>query len=306
MTTQTASPAASRPDFPFPFRLYAPRRAGSAQISSHRLGAVTVFRYAGTPRTVVRTPETIAAFDPGHYSLSLQLQGRCLQKQAGRTAILEPGDATTHDSSRPFAVQEQTPFELVVFGFPKSLVHPHVEAVAQQAGARISPDGGVASVALPFLRQLADNLESGAVAPDPTLGDVVLSVVSALYSRSPAMLPIGRRSGAELLAGIKEYVRANLHDPTLTPAKVARANFVSTSYLYKLFKAEETTFGEWLRCERLGCCRRDLLDPSLAHRRVADVAARWGFSSAAVFSRAFRAAYGCSPRDLRRSALTSG
>src|SRR5581483_12222333 len=97
--------------------------------------------------------------------------------------------------------------------------------------------------------------------------------------------PLKCASGAELLNGIKAYAAANLHDPLLTPDKVARASFVSTSYLYKLFKAEDTTFGEWLRRERLERCRRELLDPSLSRHRVADIASRWGFSSSAVFSR---------------------
>jgi AraC-like DNA-binding protein len=301
VSTQTAR---TRPEFPFPFRLYA-AETGSAQVSRHDLGAVKVFRYAGSPRTVVRTRETIAAFDPGHFSLSLQLQGRCVQTQAGRVAILEPGEATTHDSSRPFAVQEQTPFELVVFGFPKSLLQPLVEEIALQAGARISPERGVATVGLPFLRDLADNLEAGTVAPDPSLGDVVLSVVAALYTPPAGRARDRRASGMELLGRIKEYAAANLHDPALAPGAVARANFVSTSYLYKLFKAEQTTFGEWLRGERLDRSRRDLLDPSLSHLRVTEIASRWGFSSPSVFSRSFRAAYGCSPRELRRTTRSS-
>jgi transcriptional regulator GlxA family with amidase domain len=37
-------------------------------------------------------------------------------------------------------------------------------------------------------------------------------------------------------------------------------------------------------------------------RPVAAIAARWGFSSAADFSRAFRAAHGMPPAEYRRSA----
>ncbi|MBO0832730.1 MAG: helix-turn-helix domain-containing protein [Actinobacteria bacterium] len=49
-------------------------------------------------------------------------------------------------------------------------------------------------------------------------------------------------------------------------------------------------------------CRRDLSDPALTERPVAAVAARWGFTSAADFSRAFRAAHGMPPGEYRRSA----
>ncbi len=58
----------------------------------------------------------------------------------------------------------------------------------------------------------------------------------------------------------------------------------------------------WVRWRRLECCRRDLSDPALASRPVAAVAARWGYSSAADFSRAFRAVHGLPPSEYRRFA----
>jgi AraC-like DNA-binding protein len=41
---------------------------------------------------------------------------------------------------------------------------------------------------------------------------------------------------------------------------------------------------------------------TLSHRIVAEIAARWGFRSAAHFTRAFRARYGMVPVELRRLA----
>jgi AraC-like DNA-binding protein len=55
-----------------------------------------------------------------------------------------------------------------------------------------------------------------------------------------------------------------------------------------------------MRTRRLEGCRRDLADPALAERTVAEIAHRWGWSDAARFSRRFREAYGCAPSDLRR------
>ena len=55
-----------------------------------------------------------------------------------------------------------------------------------------------------------------------------------------------------------------------------------------------------IRQWRLERCRRDLLDPAQVDRPVAGIAARWGFSSAAHFSRVFREAYGLPPAAFRR------
>ncbi|MGH3241637.1 MAG: helix-turn-helix domain-containing protein, partial [Spirillospora sp.] len=55
----------------------------------------------------------------------------------------------------------------------------------------------------------------------------------------------------------------------------------------------------WARTQRLERARRDLTDPSQRATPVQAVAARWGFAHASDFSRAFRRAYGMSPRDYR-------
>ena len=54
---------------------------------------------------------------------------------------------------------------------------------------------------------------------------------------------------------------------------------------------------------RLEHARRDLADPLLRTTSIQSVAARWGMPYASGFTRAFRAAYGESPREFRRRAL---
>ncbi|MFI9328123.1 helix-turn-helix domain-containing protein [Kitasatospora sp. NPDC052868] len=49
--------------------------------------------------------------------------------------------------------------------------------------------------------------------------------------------------------------------------------------------------------------RADLARPDRARDPIHAVAARWGFTSAAAFSRAFRQEYGSSPREYRQNAL---
>ena len=98
---------------------------------------------------------------------------------------------------------------------------------------------------------------------------------------------------------MRAYIAGHVADPTLAPAAIARAHFISRSYLDRLFEDEPRTVAEQIRDARLERCRRDLADPRLADRTVLEVALGWGFQSAAHFSRAFRARYGMSPRDAR-------
>ncbi len=115
------------------------------------------------------------------------------------------------------------------------------------------------------------------------------------------------RSTAELLIHAQAYIEARLGDPTLNPDELARGCFISTRYLHRVFEAEGLRVCDFIRSARLDRCRRDLLDPAFADQPISAVASRWGLPSAPHFSRLFRQAYGCSPREFRReAALTAG
>lgn len=77
---------------------------------------------------------------------------------------------------------------------------------------------------------------------------------------------------------------------------------MSLRAVHQLFHDEGLTVGGYIRGRRMERCRRDLADPALASHPVAAIAARWGFTNAADFTRAFRAAHGMPPAAYRRSA----
>ncbi len=74
---------------------------------------------------------------------------------------------------------------------------------------------------------------------------------------------------------------------------------MSPSTLHRAWAGEPCSLADWIWAQRLDAARRDLCDPTLAARSVSQIGFSWGFSHAAHFSRAFRARFGCSPRDMR-------
>ena len=102
-----------------------------------------------------------------------------------------------------------------------------------------------------------------------------------------------------LLPQVTTYVYRHLGDPDLTPARIAAAHFISIRSLHRLWESRGVSISGWIREVRLARCRRDLADPALAHESIGTIAARWGMRNAAHFSRMYREAYGCSPRDHR-------
>ena len=99
----------------------------------------------------------------------------------------------------------------------------------------------------------------------------------------------------------QSYIDARLGDPGLNPDELARACFISTRYLHRVFETAGLSVCDFIRSARLDRCRRDLVDPAFADQPISAIASRWGLPSAPHFSRLFRKAYGCSPREFRRS-----
>ena len=155
-----------------------------------------------------------------------------------------------------------------------------VQMLASETGERVS------TVLLDVLVTLADPMPDGAVSmQDATIQDAATHDM---------------RRGA-LVRRIRAFIDSHLGDPELTPAAVAAAHHISLRYLHKLFEPERHGVAGLIRQQRLERCRHDLLDPAQVDRPVAGIAARWGFSSAAHFSRVFREAYGLPPAAFRRA-----
>ena len=109
----------------------------------------------------------------------------------------------------------------------------------------------------------------------------------------------GTHDNRALVQRIRSHIDRNLASTDLSPASIASAHFISTRHLHGLFQEQGVTVSTWIRTRRLEQCRRDLLDPMLADRPVAAIAARWGFVDAAHFSRSFKTAFGISPSEYR-------
>lgn len=98
---------------------------------------------------------------------------------------------------------------------------------------------------------------------------------------------------------VRSYIRQNFADPDLNSNMIADALHLSVNYVNRLFRAEGTSMMRYVWQVRLEHAAQEIRsDPS---RRVDQVAYACGFSSAAHFSRAFRARYGHAPTYLRSS-----
>ncbi|MEJ1090920.1 helix-turn-helix domain-containing protein [Microbacterium istanbulense] len=252
-----------------------------------------------TPHVVERTPELIARGDRPYFKLSLMLAGTGLLVQDGREAVIAPGDLAVYDTDRPYSLVFDEDFRTMVVMFPKHLLSLPPDLVGQLTAVRISGQDGLGSVVVPYLSQLATNLDQLAGLTGARLAHSALDLVTTVFTRELGLDEISADPHRALMQRIRAHIDRHLASTELSPATIAAAHYISTRHLHGLFQEQGTTVSTWIRTRRLEQCRRDLLDPMLADRPVAAIAARWGFVDAAHFSRAFKAAYGVSPSDYR-------
>ncbi|WSQ14516.1 helix-turn-helix domain-containing protein [Streptomyces sp. NBC_01231] len=297
--------AVSHTFIPLDVELYE-AQPSAATITSHQLGPLQVSSVSAGPQKVVRDRRMIARGGESHLTLAIQHHGTARLEQDRREAFLEPGQFALSDSARPFLKELPAKFGFTAFHLPRTALNvPDVDLRALTATV-FSPTGGCAGVVAAYLGALAR--DAAGVPPEAghqlglTACDLLATLIRERRDRHAPQAPEATRA---MLVRVKDHALRHLMDPGLSPQSIADAHHVSVRYVHKLFESEDTTLAKWIQTRRLAMCRRDLARHSLGGLGVASVARRWGFVSPAHFSRAFRAAYGMSPRDWQAAARGS-
>jgi AraC-like DNA-binding protein len=262
------------------------------------LDGLRIAHFRGSPLTGVRTAADIRHAPRDDFLVTVPVTSTVRISQDGRRAVLEPGDLAVLDSSRPYVMEMggQDRFDHVLIRVPRLRFRLDDHAAAVTA-VRVPADGGAGRVLAPFFSTIvspgwtADTLTSRFVNSGLDL------LAAALQERAGSTVPTSPL--AEVLAACQREARQHLTDPDLSPTQVAAACAISVRQLHRAFSTHGRAFGSWVRDERLAASYRDLLDAQLRHLRISDIAVRWGYRSAAHFSRDFRNRYGLCPSDVR-------
>jgi AraC-like DNA-binding protein len=127
---------------------------------------------------------------------------------------------------------------------------------------------------------------------------IARGVAEARSESSRAALRVGRLSAARYIIG-RDFEHLGL-----SPVFVAGQLGISVRHLHALFEPAGQSFSQSVTAARLAeACRRLRQHPA---QPVADIAFACGFDSLATFHRVFRAAFGTTPGDYRRSVQGAG
>jgi AraC-like DNA-binding protein len=283
-----------------------PRAEGpyAGRILAYDLGPVSVSHVTAAPNRCIRSLREVAVGDPEEVQLHVVLRARCVVSQEQRRSVVGLGDMTSYDSSRPYLIEADGPFELFICSVPKASLGRYGGPICRSTALRLPSTTGLTRMLKSFLCGLVRELDQGSVGEDSAdLGECLLTMFRGIYHAPAGSREDPRPPGAVLLRQIKGFIEAHLGDPGLRPDMIAQAHFISTRYLHKLFESESATVSQWIREQRLDRCKRDLEDQRLSRQTISTIAYRWGLRDPSYFSHAFRERYGCSPLQVRHEVL---
>ncbi|WP_024298120.1 helix-turn-helix domain-containing protein [Methylomicrobium lacus] len=263
---------------------------GSLQLSTIQSSAIALERLPREPHLNSQDAYFAVMLVSGDYRL----------EQNGREVLLQPGDMTLYDATRPHRIQCPGAFTKLILSIPRTVLRDRIAGIDACTALRLPGDKGVGFIAANFLRASAAQADELQAHELSHLSEQALDLLTlAVTSVRPARFNLSR-SRAVSLNAIKTFIEQNLRDLDLDTGRISGYAGLSARYINDLFEQEGTSLMRYVWQRRLEHCRKELLNPVYAGHRLSDIAFRWGFNDAAHFSRAFKQQFGCSPREFRR------
>ena len=214
---------------------------------------------------------------------------------AGTEGVTHTGDLVVYDTSLSLKTRPRDAYRLEMWLLPKAVLDPHLPATGRPLATILSGRSGVDALAAGYLDALTrswDGMSEAAMGPvADTLARLIGIACGSVAAAQPDAVQAGR------LVEARRHIDRHLADSDLSPTSVAAALGIAVRSLHAVFEPTGTSFARYVARRRLEECRAALLaNPA---RAVTDIAFAWGFTSLSGFYRAFQAAFGMSPGDLR-------
>jgi AraC family transcriptional regulator, positive regulator of tynA and feaB len=279
---------------------FSPRQGVSTLLDGYAGERLRLATFRHSPH--VLTGDSLARIHRGAALLSRHLDGGATVDQHGRQGDIAPGDFCLVDLSRPFRLEIGSATVQTLY-LPLTALRETMPRLDRFSA--VSLHGHLSAVG--YLRVLFQELFAHASELTEAVADRVADAIPHMLAAAFEPMASVEASPSQLRQQYKQQVRRfardHLADPALCIEMIGAGVGLSPSYLFELFADEQLTLMRWVRAERLAHCRRELADPSLRHRSIAQVAQSWGFGDMTHFSRLFRDIFGVSPRGYRQASL---
>lgn len=270
-----------------------------ARLASHSLGEILIGSAQSGAQRFRRDAAVIARSDVDHLIVQLYRHGGFSGFAGKRQVTVGPGDVVIFDLARSFE-SEARAFANITLVVPRR--HLGLAKGDPTLHGRVFAANKLATVM--FAEQLRTLLKLCRKAQREDCDQLVAATLAALQAlvrplqHANAQLKFDRRDNSTL-GRMARYIDGHIEDPELSIEQLARAFNVSRASLYRIFESVGGV-AAYIRNLRLDRAFEEFSRSQGHGDRLNVLARRWGFSSEAAFSRAFKARFGIGPAELRR------
>lgn len=280
-----------------------PERIGDfrAGLSTYFMGPALFFvaDMLGTTYTFSRDPGRIARSGFDLIFVQMTLEGSDLRVVNGETVLVEAGDISIFDLSRPMHSETQHCRNLTLV-LPRHLLFSKDTQNDALHGLVLKRSTSTARLIGNHLRTLFEGLPVITQAEAPAIVTATANLVTNLVGQQIAerSQPSPTVRGAVIME-IRRYIEQHIAMPDLGPDHLCRMFGLSRASLYRLFEPIGGVT-DHIRTRRLRLAFEMLANDH--QRTVSEIAYSCGFSDVSAFSRAFRNQFAMSPSEVRDTA----
>ena len=272
------------------------------EIELRRLPKVSASVVSGSCQTVDRRKRDIARSDDAFFLLSLQIDRTCLVEQRGRETVLEKGECALYSSVDTYRLTLPDDFRQLVIQIPRQELLQRLPNADLLTARKISNSNRLGSLVSNSILKLAGEMnQSGELFRNCLQDTIVDLIATGLASLGDEALEQSMPEQQVLLRA-ETFIRSNLADPDLNRTMLAQYLGLSVRRLSQIYSTTGSTISDAIRDARLQRIATDLRDRRFERQSITDIAMRWGVNNLQHFSQVFRARFGQSPSDYRRSA----
>ncbi|WP_220702191.1 helix-turn-helix domain-containing protein [Trinickia fusca] len=235
-----------------------------------------------------------------NYALNFRMTGSIRGEASGQSLVVGPDELAIIDQSQPYRR------EIVAGNAMTLLIARDVLPPMPKQLHGMTLRGGATQLLTQHLANVCAQIETLSPAELPHVAQSIVHLVAAVLAPTAERLELTQDLiGAARFRKVKAHIEAHLTSDALSPDSICKAVGVSRSNLYRLFERDGGV-ASYIRRRRLAAIHDALATPGAIDLRISDLAHRYGFTSPAQLSRAFRQQYGHAPRDTIEAALATG
>jgi AraC family transcriptional activator of tynA and feaB len=279
----------------FNLTIEAPVGHFAARMTARSSGPLRVALGESTGYRLFRSKQDVDTAQRDSYSIYLQLRSQAVISQCNQTFMFQPGDMAISDLQHPFTATLAGGGRRVTAVIPREMIDRRAPWLRKTALHRLAANSPFVDLARRHIVEMAKN---------PAMSESATALLSEnlcnLLALASATDIAPKYVHSELqVEAMLAFCRQELHDPELTPQRVADHLGISIRTLHLRFKQIGQSFTRWLLDERLRACSVALRDKNQRGLNISEIAYRWGFNDLSHFNKSFRARFNQTPTEWR-------